>query len=222
VPDRTAITAAQLRAARRIVVLGSPGVGKSTLARRLAVATGLPAVHLDDLHWLPDWGRPERGEWQRLQTEAAAGERWIIDGNYEKDIGIRSRRADLVLLVHRGRLSCLHRVLRRRSQIGSGSLELLPAAVRRQASAGVRVPAHADLGRLVRTVLRFRPERCLLAVAQSVQDGPAPDVVVIAERLPRQLRSGADGRRPFKFVTHRAWDAVLDSICKPSRKESHR
>ncbi|MCW1403195.1 AAA family ATPase [Novosphingobium sp. MW5] len=36
----------------RVLVIGSPGAGKSTLSRALAERTGLPLYHMDRLHWL--------------------------------------------------------------------------------------------------------------------------------------------------------------------------
>ncbi len=40
-----------LAGAQRILILGSPGAGKSTLARQLARSMALPLVHLDALYW---------------------------------------------------------------------------------------------------------------------------------------------------------------------------
>ena len=67
---------------RRVMVVGQPGSGKSTVARALGAATGLPVVHLDRLHWMAGWRERPRAERDRLFAEAEAGERWIIEGNY--------------------------------------------------------------------------------------------------------------------------------------------
>lgn len=38
---------------RRVMVVGQPGSGQSTLARALSAHGDLPVVHLDRLHWAP-------------------------------------------------------------------------------------------------------------------------------------------------------------------------
>ena len=39
----------------RIVVVGTSGVGKTTLAKDIAAALAIPHVELDALHWDPGW-----------------------------------------------------------------------------------------------------------------------------------------------------------------------
>ena len=98
----------------RVAILGSGGSGKSTLARQLAEITGLPVIHLDREHWLPGWVSPPEAEWVAHVTELASGERWIIDGNYVGTMGHRAGRADTIVVLDVGRLTCLYRVTKRR------------------------------------------------------------------------------------------------------------
>ncbi|NTH64450.1 AAA family ATPase [Agrobacterium rhizogenes] len=67
----------------RIFIMGNGGSGKTWLALELARKLKLPAVHLDDLHWMPNFGgeRP-REERNRLVAEAAAVDHWIMEGIY--------------------------------------------------------------------------------------------------------------------------------------------
>ncbi len=98
---------------QRILVIGSPGAGKSTLAHALAGQTGLPLHHLDRMHWLPGWVERDRDEGRAELAEVLAGERWIIDGNYGSLLPMRLERADTVIWLDYPTRLCLWRVLKR-------------------------------------------------------------------------------------------------------------
>ena len=49
---------------RRVLVIGCPGAGKSTLTRALAETLGLPAVYLDRLWWKSGWINRTRAEFE--------------------------------------------------------------------------------------------------------------------------------------------------------------
>ena len=59
--------------------------------------TGLPLIHLDKEFWQPGWVQTPRPEWRAKVAELAAGERWIMDGNYDSSLDLRLPRADTVL-----------------------------------------------------------------------------------------------------------------------------
>jgi adenylate kinase family enzyme len=65
---------------KRVAVFGNAGGGKSTLARELAVITGLPLAVVDELQYRP--GGVEVPHEEYLQTHATllAKDEWIIDG----------------------------------------------------------------------------------------------------------------------------------------------
>ena len=66
----------------RVVVVGTTCSGKTTYAGRLARALDVAHVELDALYWLPDWIERPKEEFRELAGEAAAGDRWVMDGNY--------------------------------------------------------------------------------------------------------------------------------------------
>lgn len=67
----------------RIFIMGNGGSGKTWLAGRLADKRCIPAVHLDDLHWMPNFaGERPRHERDRLVAEAAEGSSWVMEGIY--------------------------------------------------------------------------------------------------------------------------------------------
>ena len=68
---------------KRIVVTGSTGAGKTTLARSLSKLLDIPHVELDALNWDADWTPvyPTEVFRQRVQ-DALAIDAWVADGNY--------------------------------------------------------------------------------------------------------------------------------------------
>jgi adenylate kinase family enzyme len=82
---------------KRILILGPSGAGKSTLARRIGERLGLPIVHLDAINWNPGWVQTEAERFRQKVKEAAAGDAWVIDGNYSAHLDLRLPRAQAVI-----------------------------------------------------------------------------------------------------------------------------
>lgn len=99
---------------QRVLVLGSGGAGKSTVAGEIGARLALPVVHLDQHYWRPGWIPLPPDEWALVVSTLAAGDRWVIDGNYRGTVAIRLARADTVVLLDLPRALCLAGVLRRR------------------------------------------------------------------------------------------------------------
>ena len=96
-----------------MLVIGSPGAGKSTLSAELARLTGLPLIHLDQLHWKPGWVESGTEEFDSKLSEAIARPRWVIDGNYGRTLPLRLARADTILWLDFPVWLCLARIVRR-------------------------------------------------------------------------------------------------------------
>jgi adenylate kinase family enzyme len=82
---------------KRILIFGPSGAGKSTLARRIGARLGLPVVHLDTINWNPGWVQTETARFRERVAEAAAGESWVMDGNYTTHLDLRLPRAEAVI-----------------------------------------------------------------------------------------------------------------------------
>jgi adenylate kinase family enzyme len=98
---------------RRVLVIGSPGAGKSTLSHDLAAHTGLPLHHLDKMFWLPGWIERDREEGRAILADVLARESWIIDGNYGSTLPMRLERADTVAWLDYPTRLCLTRAVKR-------------------------------------------------------------------------------------------------------------
>lgn len=96
---------------QRVLVIGSGGAGKSTFARKLGEATGLPVVHLDACYWRPGWDPTPKVEWIRTVDEIAARAEWIMDGNYGGTLDRRLAACDTVIFLDLPRVICLWRAL---------------------------------------------------------------------------------------------------------------
>ena len=84
-------------APRRVLVIGSSCAGKSTFARALSQLAALPCTELDELFWGPDWTPKPPEAFRALAADAAAGERWVIEGNYSDVRELLWPRAELVI-----------------------------------------------------------------------------------------------------------------------------
>lgn len=92
---------------RKVIVIGCPGAGKSTFARRLRDAAGLPLYYLDMLWHKPDRTNLSREEFDARLDEIVKRERWIIDGNYPRTLPLRLGACDTVFFLDYSLEVCL-------------------------------------------------------------------------------------------------------------------
>jgi adenylate kinase family enzyme len=73
---------------RRIHVVGTSGSGKTTVAKALAAAIGVPHVELDAIHFAENWFERPDPDMLADVTALAARPGWVVDGNYGR-VGVR-------------------------------------------------------------------------------------------------------------------------------------
>lgn len=81
---------------RRVNIIGCPGAGKSTFARKLSEKTGLELFYLDMIWHKPDKTTVARDEFDLRLNEIFERDTWIIDGNYLRTMERRLSECDTV------------------------------------------------------------------------------------------------------------------------------
>lgn len=84
---------------KKVIVIGSPGAGKSTFSRSLRDKTGLPLYYLDQIWHKADKTNVSREEFDIKLDEILRKDEWIIDGNYSRTLEKRLRECDTVFLL---------------------------------------------------------------------------------------------------------------------------
>ena len=83
---------------QKIIVIGSPGAGKSTFSRKLRDKTGIPLYYLDMVFHKPDRTTASREEFDEKLSQILESEQWIIDGNYQRTLPLRFEKCTDVFL----------------------------------------------------------------------------------------------------------------------------
>ena len=109
----------------RVLVVGTSGAGKTTLARDLAAALGARHVELDALFWEPGWQEAEVEDFRRRVAAALDVPRWVACGNYwSKAKDLTWARADTVVWLDLPARTCYRRIVVRTVRRSLGRVEL--------------------------------------------------------------------------------------------------
>lgn len=116
---------------QRIAIVGSPGAGKSTLAKELAQRLDLTHIEIDSIFHQPGWQPLPEAEFVAAIERATSRPRWVTCGNYQRvSKPIIWQRADTVVWIDLPKAAIMraltHRSVRRawrREELWNGNRE---------------------------------------------------------------------------------------------------
>ena len=101
---------------KKIIVIGCPGSGKSTVSRALHNKTGIPLYHLDMMYWNADKTTVEKSVFLERLSAVLEKDEWIIDGNYGSTMELRMAACDTVFFLDYPLDVCLDGIRARRGK----------------------------------------------------------------------------------------------------------
>ena len=101
---------------KKIIVIGCPGSGKSTVSRALHNKTGIPLYHLDMMYWNADKTTVEKSVFLEQLSDVLEKDEWIIDGNYGSTMELRMAACDTVIFLDYPLEVCLVGIKERRGK----------------------------------------------------------------------------------------------------------
>lgn len=176
------------------MIIGQPGSGKSSLAQALGRVTGLPVVHVDQLHWQSGWVERSDAETTRLCRAAEARSEWVLEGGHSATWPSRVARADILIVLERPVGLRLWRIVRRavtgrgrtRADMAEGCperLSSLPEFIRY-----IWVTRHSARNKM-RRLADSAPPNCARVFLRSEQE-VAAFISAMAERMAAQVPQG--------------------------------
>ena len=104
---------------KKIIVIGCPGSGKSTFSKKLHEITGLKLWHLDMLYWNEDKTTVDKTVFLDRLSQVLAENEWIIDGNYNSTMELRTKECDTIFFLDYPTDVCLSGVKERKGKVRS-------------------------------------------------------------------------------------------------------
>lgn len=105
----------------KIVIIGSPGAGKSKLARTLSRNLHIRVFHLDRLLRQRNWRKKPLEEREEIIQKLIQEQQWIIDGNYFHTSELHLKAADSIIFLGISPLVCLGGIIKRH-KVSDGSV----------------------------------------------------------------------------------------------------
>lgn len=103
-------------ASKKIIVIGSPGSGKSFVSSTLSKKLNIPIFYLDKLYWKENWVATPREQFIAIQQDILKKDSYIIDGNYQSTLELRFKNASTIIFLDIDKNVCFEAVKGRMGQ----------------------------------------------------------------------------------------------------------
>lgn len=97
----------------KILILGGPGSGKTTLANKLKELFELPIINLDNINYKQGWFQREKKERDKIIRKKMNDCEWIMEGIYKSTLQERAEKADLIIFIECPTYYLIFRIIKR-------------------------------------------------------------------------------------------------------------
>lgn len=113
----------------KILIIGGPEMGKSTLANKLSEQLDLPVCHIDAINYKENWIQRDKKERDDIILKKVNEEKWILDGLYKETLQESMEKSDLIIILWFSKYTQLKGIFKRHIKNKEKEREDIPGCI---------------------------------------------------------------------------------------------